>query len=773
MKKINHIALLILGCAAAVGCAKQEQMPGQGAASLESVNLYIPQAYATKALGDDPTMDPLSGRGAAAIGHELTVAVSTEDNTALYAYNATQAKWLPKTTAIAYPTLGKYDIWLTLQPAGTPSAQDGTLKGLLDADVLKTKLAAHDPVKNLAGVAMGHANTLMDITVQGLPTEAMATSVVTLETADDLLTAYNIPGQTRFQAILPPDEVASTDVSLTYQGKTYWCTVEAPQTTFAAGTRYKFNMMLLAGKLVITPVAIDDWNEGGAGAGSGQALVSNFEITGYPAGTVLDVAFSNGATGQVTLDDDGKGSMPFTDFAQAGGAITSIQKGTDPAIRVGLPATTMIRFSVDGAGKVIPREDNGVALVSIIEELMVIKDNPAKSYKQENDIDLTGITWAPVGTPAKPFSGTYNGNGFKINELNIPGSNDKVAMFAYNRGTLNKIHIASGSVAGKDTVAVLCVFNVGGTISDCVNEVDLAGKSVAAGICAVNQDNGSITGCQNKGKVSVPAISLAYIGGVCARNDAGTIARCTNSGAVSTAGQFCAGIAAYNGISSTIERCMNNAVVDGGGTTSSSYIGGIAGQTVGLVKECGNTAAVKGRTFVGGVAGANSINGATAPEGTPTVVSCYNSAAIEGVNGTGSSDAVGNIGGVVGYNGVAGLMTACWNTGSVTNPTTTNAGGVCGYCRYTGATITACWTSGAVYAEASATTGAVAGRYYQGGEGISCYYDASKTLLTDVKGTAFSATAWPNSSTTGWSSYWGNYGSWNGGNPTYPKLDWQ
>lgn len=37
-----------------------------------------------------------------------------------------------------------------------------------------------------------------------------------------------------------------------------------------------------------------------------------------------------------------------------------------------------------------------------------------KNYMQQNDIEISDEEWIPIGTSDNPFTGSYNGNGFKI-----------------------------------------------------------------------------------------------------------------------------------------------------------------------------------------------------------------------------------------------------------------------------------------------------------------------------------------------------------------------
>jgi hypothetical protein len=71
--------------------------------------------------------------------------------------------------------------------------------------------------------------------------------------------------------------------------------------------------------------------------------------------------------------------------------------------------------------------------------------------------------------------------------------------------------------------------------------------------------------------------------------------------------QYVAGIVAYLGVSSSIDRCANHADVTG----KSTYVGGITGsvsQATAKLTNCYNTGSISGTTNCGGVAGYNNAN---------------------------------------------------------------------------------------------------------------------------------------------------------------------
>ena len=62
------------------------------------------------------------------------------------------------------------------------------------------------------------------------------------------------------------------------------------------------------------------------------------------------------------------------------------------------------------------------------EQLVALMDSTnqavdwAKNYKLAANIDLSGITASPIGSEAVPFSGIFDGNGHKIENLKIKKS---------------------------------------------------------------------------------------------------------------------------------------------------------------------------------------------------------------------------------------------------------------------------------------------------------------------------------------------------------------
>jgi hypothetical protein len=60
--------------------------------------------------------------------------------------------------------------------------------------------------------------------------------------------------------------------------------------------------------------------------------------------------------------------------------------------------------------------------ISTCSQLKATVRNLSGTYILVNDIDCAGSDFTPIGTTSKPFTGTLNGNGFEIKNVNVPTS---------------------------------------------------------------------------------------------------------------------------------------------------------------------------------------------------------------------------------------------------------------------------------------------------------------------------------------------------------------
>ena len=97
-----------------------------------------------------------------------------------------------------------------------------------------------------------------------------------------------------------------------------------------------------------------------------------------------------------------------------------------------------------------------------------------KYFKQTKAINLSKYNWYPIGTGDKPFKGVYDGQGFAIDNINIPNitnaGNKKiqsnVGLFGFvNSATITNIYLTNANVYGNDGVGLIASNSTNTTIN--------------------------------------------------------------------------------------------------------------------------------------------------------------------------------------------------------------------------------------------------------------------------------------------------------------------
>ena len=197
-------------------------------------------------------------------------------------------------------------------------------------------------------------------------------------------------------------------------------------------------------------------------------------------------------------------------------------------------------------GYLEPGED-GIYHITDGEELLffsgVVQRDPTATAVLEDDIDLAGIDWRPIGTTASPFQGKFDGQQHYIDNMvvDLPDQ-EYVGLFgviADGADIRNFVIDASGYVNGLRFVGgVVGGSNGGGTIylTNIGNEASVtAAEQNAAGLIGVSMSTACafiITNCYNMGDV-IGARESAAFSGWC--GTASEIRNCYNTGFISGA----------------------------------------------------------------------------------------------------------------------------------------------------------------------------------------------------------------------------------------------
>lgn len=324
---------------------------------------------------------------------------------------------------------------------------------------------------------------------------------------------------------------------------------------------------------------------------------TTFEVKGLENQTVR-LILNNGEEVELTLDPEGKASYLLEPEA----VIERLVTADDQEIAIGRKSGGNICFRTEN-GQVVHRtaETGKPVPVGIVGELAIVAGNPdlmTLSYRQENDLYFGGIAWEPIGLSYDlKFTGSYDGNHFRIFDLNIDRSavgKEYTGLFGMvSESTLENILIASGNIRGFRYTAAIAARAENATIRNCQNYATVygAGNATAGIVSAVF--GGQISNCQNYGQVS----GHNEIGGLFCNLRNGKADNCTNYGTV-TAEAGGAGGVFFNTIA-TVDSCFNYGHVEG--TVS---VGGICSMNSDRLTNCINEGTVSGNNGVGGIAGA-------------------------------------------------------------------------------------------------------------------------------------------------------------------------
>ncbi|MBQ3322400.1 MAG: Ig-like domain-containing protein [Firmicutes bacterium] len=269
-----------------------------------------------------------------------------------------------------------------------------------------------------------------------------------------------------------------------------------------------------------------------------------------------------------------------------------------------------------------------------------------KTIKLGNDISLKNTDgtdgdrfWDGIGTSMKYFSGTFDGQGHEIRD--IQGSTRGLFGYCTGSDTDHKAVIKNVTVRGEmsgDEACGIASRISNAEVKNCTSYCSIDGTKHAAGVVAYARDNSTVNNCVNYAGVS----GTGYIGG----------------------------IVGEQGLNSTISNCVNKGYTECRFATG-NHVGGVAGSTSGLIEKCANYGHVLGYgTNIGGIVG-QSVSAKAA------LTDSYNTGNVEYKNGTSAND---SIGGIVGF-GSYFKISNCYNYGKVSYPEdaeTTHIGGVIG-----------------------------------------------------------------------------------------------
>jgi hypothetical protein len=293
--------------------------------------------------------------------------------------------------------------------------------------------------------------------------------------------------------------------------------------------------------------------------------------------------------------------------------------------------------------------------------LMINLDSSTAGYN-----DTAGENgWKPIGNELHPFTGSFDGQKYEIEDLFINRNDDEVGLFGFvgSKGVIQDVTLVNANVTGYQRVGSLVGWNEGTVSNSYSTTGSVTGYKFVGGL--VGRNEGTVSNkCYSTGSVTV---SNDYVGGLVGENS-GNVSDSHSTGSV-TGRDGIGGLVGKNSGNVSDSRSTGN-------VTGMDGIGGLVGENTGIVSNNSySSGSVTGESYVGGLVGRNK-------EG---IVSnkCYSLGNVKG-------NVV--VGGLVGYN-EGGSVSDSHSTGSVNG--TENIGGLVG-CNYEESTVSDSYSKGSV-----------------------------------------------------------------------------
>ena len=369
-----------------------------------------------------------------------------------------------------------------------------------------------------------------------------------------------------------------------------------------------------------------------------------------------------------------------------------------------------------------------------------------------NDIDLDAATssggdycndgsgWMPIGNNSTPFTGVFDGDGYKISNINITSSEQVlVGLFGYvENGTIKNVNMEGGNIdvvsADNVNVGSAVGYLTNGIVDNCSSSTNVStqanlSNTAAGGIVGRSDQNSTIRNSTNDGSV----IGVNSIGGIIGSASNIVISNCTNSGSITAGplyyGMRTGGIVGHTSENTSVSNCSNSGDITVANTGESSFFGGIVGSSSSSCKldisQCFNTGdilieAPTDRVYAGGIVGFYS---------TGNITECYNTGNIE-IN---NQENFAYIGGIVGFCTYSDInendvtIIDCFNMGNMDSPDSTYypfVGGILGNGYSKDCAYTNCYNVGEINSASSLYVGGIAGRISGDNDGVfsNCYY---------------------------------------------------
>jgi hypothetical protein len=204
--------------------------------------------------------------------------------------------------------------------------------------------------------------------------------------------------------------------------------------------------------------------------------------------------------------------------------------------------------------------------------------------------------WQPIGSPAAPFLGIFDGGVYVVRGVCIDESEDYQGLFGYvgGRGTIKRVRVAESYIRGNAYVGGLAGSSDSGRIEDCYSTATVMGSGYNVG-GLVGYKKGAVVNSYATGDVT----GAGRVGGLIGFGVNDTIKNSNATGAVVGDGDYVGGLVGRDSGKALILNSHAKGSVKGYG----NYVGGLSGGSTAAVMNCYARGDVLGNDSVGGLVG--------------------------------------------------------------------------------------------------------------------------------------------------------------------------
>ena len=122
-----------------------------------------------------------------------------------------------------------------------------------------------------------------------------------------------------------------------------------------------------------------------------------------------------------------------------------------------------------------------------------IRLNETSNWESWDDTNKPDNEWTAIGTDAKLFKGTFDGQNHTISGIYISNSNDNQGLFGYvYDGMIQNLSVADSYIQARNYVGGIVGYNNNGTVSNCSNSGTVTGSGVGG---IVGENDATVSDC--------------------------------------------------------------------------------------------------------------------------------------------------------------------------------------------------------------------------------------------------------------------------------------